>query len=162
MQNTKDSFYIALRNRLAVVNPARVLTIRAVQRPSILMEEAEAPMMELLNNSFVIRWTTVASIADLPGSLVSLDCEIHYASSGSQTNAGLDRGRELTKLDEEILIITQPPSTLKYTYATTPAVALQTNIFWTDIILGPMQTVRDQLMRTAKTTIFSFEETVEL
>jgi hypothetical protein len=26
MQNTKDSFYIALRDRLAALNPARVIT----------------------------------------------------------------------------------------------------------------------------------------
>lgn len=162
MQNAKDSFYIALRDRLAIINPTRVLTIRAVQRPSLLMEEAEAPMMELINNTFVIRWTTAASIGNLPGSLVSLGCELHYASSGSQTNAGLDRGRELAELDREILSILQPPATLKHSYVTAQAKSLQTNIFWTDVVLEPMQTVRNQLTRTAKITIFSIEEIGDL
>ncbi len=158
MQNAKDSFYIAMRDRLAVINPMRTLTIRAVQRPSLLMEEAEAPMIELLNNVFIVRWTTIANIANQPGSLVGLGCELHYASSGSQTNAGLDRGRELSELDREVLAILQPPATLKYAYTSTPAKALQTSIFWTDVILEPVQIVRDQLTRIAKITIFSIEE----
>lgn len=158
MQNAKDSFYIAMRDRLAIINPMRVLTIRAVQRPSLLMEEAEAPMIEILNNTFVIRWTTAASIANQPGSLVSLGCEFHYASSGSQTNLGLDRGRELSELDREILAMLQPSTTPKYTYVTMPAEALQTNIFWTDVILEPVQTVRDQLVRVARIIVFSLGE----
>jgi len=162
MQNAKDTFYVALRDRLAIVNPARVLTIRAVQRSSILIEEAEAPMDEPLNDAFVLRWTAAARIADQPGSLVSLGCELHYASNGSQTNAGLDRGRRLTSLDQELLAILQPSNTLKYDYAIIPAKALQTNIFWTDVVLEPVQSVRDQLTRIAKVTVFSLEEVEDL
>jgi hypothetical protein len=42
MQNAKDSFYIALRTRLAALNPERTILLRGTKRPGILVEEAEA------------------------------------------------------------------------------------------------------------------------
>ena len=41
MQPTKDSFYIALRDRLAALNPARVISLGGQQRPAILVPENE-------------------------------------------------------------------------------------------------------------------------
>jgi len=46
MENAKDTFYITLRNRLTSVNPNRTMLLRAVRRPGILVEEAEAPVAE--------------------------------------------------------------------------------------------------------------------
>ena len=105
MQNAKDSFYIALRNRLAQVNPARVVTLRAVERPGIMVEDAEPPEAQIANDLFVLRWTETAVDAQLPSILVQMACEIHYASSGSQPNSGLDRGRALSAMDSELLTI---------------------------------------------------------
>jgi len=41
MQNTKDSFFIAVRDRLAILNPSRVVLIQGVSRPAILVTENE-------------------------------------------------------------------------------------------------------------------------
>ena len=46
MQNAKDSFYMALRTRLAAINPERTILLRGAARPGILVEEAEAPPPE--------------------------------------------------------------------------------------------------------------------
>ncbi len=43
MQNAKDSFYMTLRARLAIINPERTVLLRGTLRPGILVEEAEAP-----------------------------------------------------------------------------------------------------------------------
>ncbi len=39
MQNAKDSFYMALRTRLAAINPERTILLRGAVRPGILAEE---------------------------------------------------------------------------------------------------------------------------
>ena len=132
MQNAKDSFYIALRNRLAVLNPARTVRVRGVQRPSLLMEEAEAPVGELVNDIFVLRWTTANAVLTVPCVLMSLHCEIHYRTSGTEANAGLDRGRALTEMDRELMAVLRPMTTPKLRYSTIPVSPMQTNVFWTD------------------------------
>ena len=158
MQNAKDSFYIALRNRLAQVNPARVVSIRAVERPGILVEEAEAPQPQIANDIFVLRWTAETVDTQLPSILMQMTCEIHYASSGSQANSGLDRGRALSEMDEELLAILCPSQTQKLNYALTPAVAMKTFVFWSEPSFGPADTQRDQLLRITKVTVFAFQE----
>ena len=42
MQFTKDTFYITLRNRLAALNPARVITLNGLTRPAVVVAENEA------------------------------------------------------------------------------------------------------------------------
>ncbi len=161
MQNAKDSFYVALRDRLAVLNPARAITLRGVQRPGLVVEEAEAPMPELLNDVFTLRWTAAFVVENLPSLLASVECDVHYATSGSQANAGLDRGRALSAMDEELLSILQPMCTPKLRFTVTPAGAMQTSVFWTQPVLAPVQTERNQLIRVAKVTVFGFEEVGE-
>ncbi len=162
MQNAKDSFYVALRNRLAVLNPERVVKIRGVQRPGMLVEEAEAPAPELINDVFTLRWTGVIPVEDLPCLLTGMECEIHYATSGSQTYSGLDRGRALAAMDRELLSILQPMCTLKMQFTVTPAAAMQTNVFWTEPVFGSLDTEKNQLIRVAKVTVFAFEEAGEV
>ncbi len=158
MQNAKDSFYIALRNRLAVINPARVFTLRAVSRPGIMVEDAETPQPQLPNDIFVLRWTAESADVQLPLVLIQMTCEFHYASSGSQQNSGLDRGRALTEMDKELLAMLAPPQTPKLNYNQTPAATMQTVVFWTEPVFSPTEVLRDQLLRTAKVTVFAFEE----
>ena len=55
MQNAKDSFYMALRTRLASINPERTVLLRGTVRPAILLEEAEAPFSQLPSDVFVLR-----------------------------------------------------------------------------------------------------------
>lgn len=62
MQNAKDSFYMALRTRLATINPERTVLLRGTVRPGILVEEAEAPFNQLPNDVFILRGWAWASI----------------------------------------------------------------------------------------------------
>ena len=162
MQNAKDSFYIALRNRLATVNPARVMTLRGTERPGIFVEEAEIPIPQIPNDVFVLRWTNTSYDNQLPLILIKSTCEVLYASSGSATNSGLDRGRALAKMDQELMAIAAPPSTPKLNYSLSPAQAMETMVFWTLPTLGDSQIVRDRIVRTTKLMVFSFEEQGEL
>ena len=142
MQDAKDTFYITMRNRLTTVNPTRTVTLRGIVRPGILVEEAEAPMALLPLDAFVLRWTKLAADTQLPSILAQMTCEIHYASSGSQSYSGLDRGRALEEMDNELLQMLSPSSTVKMNYAETPAGEMGTNIFWTPATFAPETTAR--------------------
>ena len=158
MENAKDTFYITLRNRLTTVNPARVMTLRAVARPGILVEEAEAAMAQLPLDVFVLRWTEMKTDGELPSVLAQMTCEIHYATAGTQNNAGLDRGRALEEMDYEVTQLLSPYCAQKMNYAVTPAAAMETFVFWSEVQFGPVVKLRDQLTRVATVTVFAFQE----
>jgi len=158
MQNAKDTFYVTLRNRLAALNPARTMTLRAVSRPGIFVQDAEAPMPQPVLDAFSVSWTGLAADLQMPAILTQLICEIQYATAGTQANAGLDRGRALEEMDYELLSMLYPYSAQKMNYAATPAVAMETMVFWSEPEFSPIATLRDRLSRTAKVTIFAFQE----
>lgn len=161
MQNAKDTFYVTLRNRLAALNPARTMTLRAVSRPGILVQDAEAPMPQPVLDAFSINWTSLAADLQMPAILAHLTCEIQYATAGTQANAGLDRGRALEEMDYEVLSILYPYSAQKMNYAAAPAAAMETMVFWSEPEFGPAVPLRDRLSRTAKVTVFAFQEAGE-
>jgi hypothetical protein len=158
MENAKDTFYITLRNRLAVLNPQRAMMLRGVQRPGILVEEAEAPTAQLPSDVFVLRWTGLNADTQLPSTLAQMTCEVHYATGGTQTNGGLDRGRALAEMDAELLSILQPNSAQKMDYMQNPAAQMETMVFWAAPEFSPLVTSRERLMRVAKVNVFAFEE----
>jgi hypothetical protein len=158
MQNAKDTFYITLRSRLATVNPARTMTLRAVTRPGILVSEAEAPMTQPLLDAFALNWTGLQADLQLPAILAQMTCELQYCTAGTQTNAGFDRGRALEEMDYEILKLLYPYSAQKMNYTQNPAAAMQTMVFWSEPEFGPVVTLRDRLSRTVKVTVFAFQE----
>jgi hypothetical protein len=162
MQNARDTFYITLRNRLAALNPARTMTLRAVTRPGIFVQDAEAPMPQPLLDVFALRWTGVEADHQLPAILARMTCEIDYATAGTQNNAGLDRGRALEEMDYEVLTLLYPYATQKMNYAQTPAAALETMVFWSEPVFGSAVALRDRLSRTAKVTVFAFQEQGDL
>lgn len=162
MQNAKDTFYLTLRTRLAAVNPARLMTLRAVVRPGIVVQEAEPPLPQPILDAFTLIWTDLSWDWQLPLPLAQMTCEIQYATAGTQANAGLDRGRALEEMDHELLRMLYPYSAQKMDYAQNPPAALQTMIFWSEPAFGPVITERDRLSRIAKITIFAFEEQGEL
>ena len=96
MQNAKDSFYLALRARLAVLNPDRTVLIRGTVRPGILVEDAEAPLAQLPKDVFVLRWLGLGADVDLASTMAAEECEILYQTCGTQSFGGLDRGRSLS------------------------------------------------------------------
>ena len=158
MQDAKDTFYITLRDRLATVNPARTTTLRGIVRPGILVEEAEAPMAQLPLDAFVLRWTKLAADTQLPSILAQMTCEIHYASSGSHSYSGLDRGRALEEMDSELLQMLSPASTVKMNYAASSVSEMGTNIFWTPATFAPETTAGERVGRVATVEVFAFQE----
>lgn len=158
MQNAKDTFYIALRSRLAVLNPARTLTLRSVSRPGIFVQDAEAPMAQLPLDAFSLAWTGLAADHQMPAILTQMTCEIHYSTAGTQANAGLDRGRALEAMDYEVMKLLYPYAAQKVNYTLNPPVAMNTMVFWSEPEFGPIVALRDRLSRTAKVTVFAFQE----
>lgn len=158
MQNAKDTFYIALRSRLAALNAARTMTLRAVTRPGIFVADAEAPMAQPILDTFALSWTGFEADHQLPAILAQMTCEIQYSTAGTQTNAGLDRGRALEEMDYEVLRLLYPYAAQKMNYAVTPAAPMETMVFWSEPEFGPAVALRDRLSRTAKVTVFAFQE----
>ena len=158
MQNAKDSFYIALRTRLVVINPDRTILLRGTVRPGILVEEAEAPFSQLPNDVFVLRWLGLGIDLDLASSTAVAECEILYQTCGTQSFGGLDRGRALSGMDEELMALLQPLYTPKLNYTATPPAAMLTQVFWDEPGFTPIVTQRDLLSRSAKVRVYSYQE----
>jgi hypothetical protein len=158
MQNAKDSFYMALRTRLIAINPERIILLRGAVRPGILVEEAEAPFAQLTDDVFILRWQGLGADVDLAAEMIAEECEILYQTCGTQSFGGLDRGRSLSAMDEELLAMLQPFYTPKLNYAFTPPAAMLTSVFWDEPAFTPLVTQRDLLSRTAKVTVYSYQE----
>ena len=161
MQNAKDSFYVALRTRLVAINPERTILLRAAVRPGILVEEAEAPFAQLPTDVFVLRWLGLAVDQDLPAAMVAEECEVLYATPGTQSFGGLDRGRALTEMDLELTEMLAPYWTPKLNYTATPAAAMLTNVFWDEPVFGAVTVLRDRLSRVARVVVYSYQEAGE-
>ncbi len=158
MQNAKDSFYMALRTRLAAVNPDRTILLRGAVRPGILVEEAEAPFSQLPNDVFVLRWLGLGVDVDLASTMAAEECEIIYQTCGTQSFGGLDRGRALSAMDEELVTMLQPFYTPKLNYTVQPPAALLTQVFWDEPGFTPIVVQRDRLSRSAKVMVYSYQE----
>jgi hypothetical protein len=130
MQAAKDSFYMALRERLAALNPARVIVIDGVERPAIVVRENMEPQFAVAHaNAYYMDWGEVR-IAESTRPILGLECHIWYATEGS-TGSGVDRGRMLAQMDEELLRICGPPRTEMRDYQQSPSVSLGCGVFWT-------------------------------
>jgi hypothetical protein len=81
-----------------------------------------------------------------------------YQSCGTQSFGGLDRGRSLSEMDEELTAMVQPFHTPKLNYTATPPALMLTNVFWDEPEFGPIVTQRDQLSRSAKVMVYSYQE----
>ncbi len=158
MQNAKDSFYMALRSRLAALNPARTIMLRGAVRPGILVEEAEAPFSQIPGDVFVLRWLGLGADLELDSAMVAEECEITYQTCGCQSFGGLDRGRSLSAMDGEVIAMLQPFCTPKLSFTATPPAAMLTQVFWDDPEFGPVVTQRDRLSRSVKVMLYSYQE----
>jgi len=158
MQNAKDSFYMALRTRLTAINPERTILLRGAVRPGILVEEAEASFSQLPNDVFVLRWLGMAVDMDLGSAMAAEQCEVVYQTCGAQSFGGLDRGRALSAMDEELLAMIQPFYTPKLNYAAAPPAAMLTQVFWDEPVFAPAVVRRDRLSRSASVMVYSYQE----
>jgi len=162
MQDTKDTFYITLRDRIAALNPARTALVRGQLRPAVVVEENELPSAFDHTDTFVLRWTDTKLDTNGPLSLATLRCEIRYATAGNSGNGGMDRGRLLAAMDAELAVAINatPQRTPKTNYAGTSP--MQTNIFWSDVAFAPAQANNSKLSRIATVDVFSYQEAGEL
>ncbi|HVM92358.1 MAG TPA: hypothetical protein VMT67_06075 [Terriglobales bacterium] len=131
MQTTKDSFFMALRSRLAALNPGRVITIDGQTVPGIVVRENMEPRFnEAQPEVFYVDWGEVL-IAESTRPMLGVDCSIWYASEGTSGGTGVDRGRTLAEMDVELLRICDPPHTEMIDYSQTPSADLGCGLFWT-------------------------------
>ena len=132
MQFAKDSFLLALQQRLAGLNPARTVTINGATVPAVVAIENLPPSAaEPQPNVFYVEWGPAAVVGGHAGNgaLMSLDCLISYFTLGTAQSM-VDRGRVLGQLDGELLAICQPTNTEKYDYTQSPSADLGTTVFW--------------------------------
>ena len=142
MQFAKDSFFMALQQRLAALNPARTVTISGATLPAVLVTENLPPAAsEPQPNAFYIEWGTATVIDGHAGDspLMGLDCVISYYTLGT-TQSMVDRGRVLGELDKELLSICQPTNTEMFDYTQSPAADLGTTVFWNQPVFGEATT----------------------
>ena len=101
MQFAKDSFFLALQQRLAGLNPARTVTVNGATVPAVLVIENLPPASaEPQPNAFYIEWGSAGVVDGHAGNaaLMSLECVISYYTlgtvqehGGSRTGAGTAR-----------------------------------------------------------------------
>ncbi len=149
---------MALRTRLTTINPERTILVRGTVRPGILVEDAEAPFSQIPSDVFVLRWQGLGVDVDQASTLAAEECEILYQTCGTQSFAGLDRGRLLSAMDEEAVAMLQPFYTPKVNYSATPPTAMLTQVFWDEPGFTPAVTQRDRLSRSAKVLVYSYQE----
>ena len=135
MQAAKDSFYMTLRERLTALNPARTMVIDGVTVPAIVVRENMEPRFgEAQPGAFYVDFGDIL-IAESTRPMLGLDCHIWYGSEGSG-GTGVDRGRGLAEMDDELVRICDPPHTEMLDYSQTPSADLGSGIFWTAPEMG--------------------------
>jgi len=162
MQFAKDSFYVALRDRLAALNPARVVYLDGANRPAVIVAENQAPGSTVpFDNAFYLRWGAVRVVASTQHArrpLMAIDCVISYRTSGTEENSFSDRGRTLAALDLELLRICSPGATAKQDFSQAPVLDLGTKVLWRRPQLGDPEVVGSELRRSATVIVLFFPE----
>lgn len=164
MQNAKDTFYVALRDRLAALNSERTVVVRGVTRPGVLVDENEIGGTTTLRDCFHLQWTGVSVACDQAMPLVSLTCEITYDTAGLRENDGLDRGRALAAMDAALFRALQqtPQSAPKADYrALTRGEApspMKTRVWWSDPVFGDAKGYAQTVGRSATVQVMSLME----
>jgi hypothetical protein len=166
VQATKDTFYTTLQSRIAAINPARTIVVRGVLRPGVLVPENELPGAAVdgisPSETFCIRWAGLKVDAQSAGPLLTLGCEIRYASDGATGNGSMDRGRTLTAMDAELATaltawpLNAPAATIAETSlgGATTSTPLGANIFWSEATFAPVVARGERLERTAQLEVF--------
>lgn len=168
MQNAKDTFYEGLRGRLVALNSYRMIVLRGVVRPGVLVEENELVSAVAIPDCFRLQWAVSGVDANGVLPTATLECVIEYETAGTGMNAGMDRGRALAAMDAELQgAVNVLPRTLpKLNYAGlangVTAVAMSTNIWWGEVAFGKTVVKEDRLARTATVIVMSYQEAGEL
>lgn len=161
IQAVKDSFYVALRDRLAARYPGRKVTIGSEERPAIVVAENElvaaaSPLLEC----FHLHWKGGKPVTgDEPAPLLQLACEISYASEGTDPLNAQDRGRILAAMDAELLDICRPARADLEDFAQ-PATPFATgaSIFWSLPQFGEIKKDGRRVSRIVTVELFALME----
>lgn len=158
MQNTKDSFFAVLRDRLSVVNSARTVLIDGQLRPGILVCENEvAGLEDKLSDVFCVNWGTADQVAVDSGP-VAIDCTISYKTAGSTGQNGINRGRMLSAMDEELYRMLKPPCTPKMDFANGVGAEIGGNVFWSEAKPGDVEENGRYVNRAATLKVHFYRE----
>lgn len=160
LQAAKDSFYMALKERLAALNPARLVTVAGEVRPAVLVAENE-PLTAAgrAQHAFYLEWGAASAADGLPaGTVMRMECAVHYAGAGTEELQRQDRGRVLGALDGELLTILSPNTAPLRDYTQTPARALGSEIFWSAAQLGEAEASGAEVKRVVRVTVYFFPE----
>lgn len=136
MQAAKDSFFRALQARLALVNPARTITVQGTTKPAILVAENEPyPPARLFFNTFYIHWIGAPAVREFTGTLAPRYEQLAQLEYFVQGTAALqkpfaDRGRLIGELDGELVQILFPGFTAKQDHSQQPPVTLGSTVHW--------------------------------
>lgn len=171
MQFAKDSFSVALRERLSALNPARTIVQGGAERPAVVVLENEAPCSaKRMPNCFYLEWGPAQAVKSTSARqpMYQMAGTISYFSVGT-VPSGVDRGRVLGELDRELLMICRPPSTGKRDYSQSPSTDLGTSVVWTLPSMDEPKVAKDEpasvlarLERVAKLDLFFFPEVESL
>ncbi len=159
MQATKDTFYIALRDRLTEVDPNLTIAIDGATRPAIVVLENEPPSSQpRQDQAFYLEWGGARPMQPATSTLTAMDCTISYSSSGQSDSGGVDRGRDLAALDADLLAICTPAQAHKNDYASGSPVDVGSYIFWSAPKLDSGKVGPKQVGRQAQVTVFFYPE----
>lgn len=155
MQGIKDAFYLMLRGRIAAGNPGRTAVVRGVARPGVVVVENELPSAlagVFAPEVFCLEWGVAEVFARGDVTLWKLRCEVRYASDGTVSMGGMDRGRALAAMDAELVAALRlsPENAAK-------APADGTCIFWGDAVLGQAVIRAERIERTVSVEVFGYE-----
>ena len=162
-EDVKDTFYLALRDRIAAVDPGLQVLVRGVLRPAVIVVENELPGAAVDGiapmNCFCLRWTSVR----LDRGLSVLGCVIRYATDGSTGAAGMDRGRALSALDAALVaaLSTAPQNAAQVTVSEAAAGAATETatgqmVFWSDPVLADAVLRGERVERTATVEVYCY------
>ena len=149
MQAVKDSFYMALRGRLAAGNSREIVVC-----------ENGSPTSLSKPDTFYLRWSgadTLPPDAAAAG-WRSLRCAIAYRTSGSEDSCGDDRGRELATMDAQLSAAVEPRQTALLDYTQEPPADLANEILWTAPVLLEPKDSSAGIEREVQTTLLWREE----
>src|SRR5208282_2305011 len=109
-QAATDSFHMALRARLTGLKPAPTMVTDRGTAPAIVVRENMAHVLVGTQPGPFYFYFGDILICERTRPMLGLDCHIWYASEG-RPGTGVDRGRVLAEMDDELLGICDPPHT---------------------------------------------------
>jgi len=167
MQNAKDTFYEVLRDRVAAADAALTVVVRGVVRPGLVVDENELANAAEVRDCFRMRWSGLQVSGEGSAPLVTMQCEIRYATAGSSGGGGLDRGRVMARMDAALLsaVQTAPQTAVKKNFAALAGgglvSAMASQIWWSDVAFGAVSEDSGEIRRTATVEVWSYQEAGE-